>query len=63
MALSFEFKGYCKEPVIQTDTPLMYGRATVDCIVDASSFLAVRFLFLVLFFTNEYGFPMEKKNL
>ena len=33
----------------------------MDCIVEASSFLAVCFLVLLLFFTNEYGYPMKTR--
>ena len=45
------------------DTPLMYGRAAVDSIIDKQFFfVVVCFLFLVQFSANEGGYPMEKRT-
>ena len=52
----------CKQRRRASDIPLMYGRTGVDFGSVAGSVLAVGTLVFVMFFTNEYGYPLETRT-
>ena len=52
----------CKQRRRASDTPLLYGRTAVNFGSVAGSVLAVGPLAFVMFFTNEYGYPLETRT-